>query len=256
MHELFGAISIEFFSLLACLVIFCMTVIQHNVIGLLGKVFTPFLLLTMAFILCMAFLVSNSVTYSTTEFSHYFKVGLIEGYQTLDLFSALLFSLFLYPVLKQEKTQFFKRALQISCVTAVLLAFFYVGFCYVAAHIDFLQNKPQELLLTHLAYYVLGSYGTFITIIIVVLACITTAIALVTIFAEFLRKDLLQERVRYEYCLTITLCITYFVAIRGFNEITALLIPILEVSYPPLIILCLYNIVSKLVFERKAILQE
>ena len=247
-HELFPGLSIELFSLIACLVIFGMTIRAKSIISLLGKVLTPLLLITLGLILGVGLFSEHTVSLTSENSSALFKGGLVGGYQTLDLLAALFFSALLYPALAAYgKEAIPTLALKVSLIAATLLATTYIGFCYLAqAHGAHFQGAPQELVLILLSGHLLGSAGAIVTLILVTLACLTTAIALSAIFAEFVRKDLLQEKASYGVSLGITLVIAYFIAILSFNGIAAILAPILVVCYPALIFLCLVNMCHKL----------
>jgi branched-chain amino acid:cation transporter, LIVCS family len=75
---------------------------------------------------------------------------------------------------------------------------------------------------------------------------LTTAIALAAVFADFIKKDLSQNKLGYVPSLIITLLITYFISTLEFNGIVKLLAPILQICYPALILLTVLNIAYKL----------
>jgi LIVCS family branched-chain amino acid:cation transporter len=93
---------------------------------------------------------------------------------------------------------------------------------------------------------VLGPYAGPIACVAVALACLTTAIALACIFAEFVHYDLTMGKVGYIPALIITLFISYFISVLNFVEIVKFLTPILHILYPALIVLCILNMAYKL----------
>ena len=242
-HELFPSLGIELFSLAACFVIFVLSIRAHSIIALLGKVLTPLLLLTLGLILGVGLFTEHTFELSFENSREIFSQGFFGGYQTLDLLAALFFSALLYPVLKAYgKEQLLSLSLKVSLVAALLLAITYLGFCYLTqVHTSHLQGISCELILIVLSKHLLGAHGGAITLTLVTLACLTTAIALSSIFSEFLRKDLFQEKLSYGICLALTLAITYFIATLSFTGIAAILEPVLVICYPALILLCLAN---------------
>src|SRR5262249_13632168 len=122
-----------------------------------------------------------------------FKQGLLEGLETLDLLAALAFSCFLIPRLEKEATSkkdLYLLALKCGALCGVLLFITYAGFCYIAArHAATLPNQ-SDILLISLADHLMGPFGTKLTMLVVLLACLTTVIALSSIFAEFIKKEL------------------------------------------------------------------
>jgi LIVCS family branched-chain amino acid:cation transporter len=82
--------------------------------------------------------------------------------------------------------------------------------------------------------------------LVVLLACLTTVIALSSIFSEFIKKEIFSEKISYVGCLGVTLALSSLVSLLRFDGIVAFLLPIMEVSYPALIVLCVVNVAGKL----------
>jgi LIVCS family branched-chain amino acid:cation transporter len=123
----------------------------------------------------------------------------------------------------------------------------YVGFSYVAAfNSEVLSGVASDELISAIAIHVLGPYAGVIVCVAVALACLTTAIALSSVFAEFIYEDLSAGKCGYVTSLIITLVITAFMANLDFAGIVNLLAPILQAIYPSLIVLSLTNIFYKL----------
>jgi branched-chain amino acid:cation transporter, LIVCS family len=250
-HEVFPSVTIGIFAFFACLVIFFLSIKESNILELLGKVLTPLLLITLGFVIISGIVKEHSFATTTQTQMEHFSQGLFEGYQTLDLVAAIVFSAFMYPALvsaaSKNKSTLLSFTLKVSLIAGCLLGTTYFGFCYLAgAYGHLLQDSTQELMLIALSDHFLGSLGAKATMVLVILACLTTAIALAAIFAEFLKNDLFQGKVRYEWCLAITLFISYFFATLQFSGIVKMLAPILEVAYPALIVLALANMADKL----------
>jgi LIVCS family branched-chain amino acid:cation transporter len=137
--------------------------------------------------------------------------------------------------------------LKASCIGAGILAAIYVGFSYVAAfYSGALANATPDQLIGLIAVEVLGPHAGIFVGFTVTLACMTTAIALTTVFAEFIHKDLTNNKISYPISLIITLVLTYFISIMHFTGISQFLGPILQICYPALIVLSVLNILYKL----------
>jgi LIVCS family branched-chain amino acid:cation transporter len=80
----------------------------------------------------------------------------------------------------------------------------------------------------------------------VILACLTTAIVLALLFADFLRKEVSKDRLSSSASLVLTLAITFFVSTLEFSGIGKFIGPILQISYPALIVLTVSSILQKL----------
>lgn len=248
-------IPIWTFSIVCCLFIFLCTFRRTSIVNIIGYVLTPLKLGSLAFIIVMGFIFSP-ITPETahTELSVFFK-GLKDGYLTMDLLATFFFCSIVIDCLRKnidvsDPTNYktlMVTTLKASCIGAGLLALIYIGFSYVAAAYSntLLSVRPEDLI-THIAIQVLGPYAGFVVSFTVTLACLTTAIALTTVFAEFIHKDLSKGKVSYTMALVITLSIAFAISTLNFTGILKLLAPILELCYPALIVLCLVNMLHKL----------
>lgn len=240
----FFNISPTLFSLLSCTLIFFCTVKKNKILSLLGLVLTP-LLLTSLIIIILLGLFTPHTTHTNPE-SHLtlFFHGLKEGYNTMDLLAAFFFSSTILTLLKTpEQQKPVTTALKASLVGALLLGFIYLGFSYLAAFHggEFIQDHKDQLL-SNITYKIAGPYAGILVSITIAFACLTTAIALISAFADFVQKELFRDRFSYELILFFSLLLTFFISIFEFTQISAFLGPILEVVYPGLILLTLLNI--------------
>jgi branched-chain amino acid:cation transporter, LIVCS family len=101
-------------------------------------------------------------------------------------------------------------------------------------------------LLGAIAIKIIGANAGIVVCITIALACLTTAIALCSVFADFLQNQVFQGKVNYQVSLVMTLCLTFFVATYEFTGISSFLTPVLELIYPSLIVLTFLNIMHKL----------
>lgn len=234
-------------SLLLCTVIFFLTVNKNKIVTVLGTVLTPFLLLSIALIaffgLSNESMMESMPTYSFAAF----KNGFFQGYQTMDLLAAFFFSTFvinhLRSVKNEESMKVFSRAALIggSILSFVYIALVCLGWIYAPILADHL---PQERL-GIIAMQALGPMATPVICLAVVLACLTTAIVLASLFADFLRKEVFKDKMGNKTALFITLVISFLVSTLEFSGIARFLGPILETVYPALILLTLLNIARK-----------
>ena len=137
--------------------------------------------------------------------------------------------------------------LKASAIGAFLLAAVYVGFCMLASYNSaHFEGISAARYLAKLSMVFLGSSAGIVAIVAVTLACLTTAIALTAVFAEFLQKDVAQGKLSYMACLVLTLVVTLLFSTFSFDAIVKLLAPILMVLYPALIMLSALNLAFKL----------
>ena len=137
--------------------------------------------------------------------------------------------------------------LKASCIGASLLAIVYVGISFVAAgHSEYLGKYPTEEMLGQLSMKMLGPYAGIIAVLAVAMACLTTAIALAAVFAEYIHEDITNYRVSYKAALIFTLVSAFFMSTLNFAGIMSFLAPILTFIYPSLIVLAFVSVLHKL----------
>lgn len=242
--------SLALFSVLICSLIFFLTVRKQKIIQLLGAILTPFLLLTLGTLIGVAWFQSGEAFPAAETPLHYFGQGIKMGYQTTDLLAALLFATLVMPHLAEgtedmslaDKRQTIQHRMKwSSLIAATLLMLTYVGLCWLSANhgAGLLESVAPEDLLHTIAVRILGPMGGIVSAIAVFLACLTTAISLGAVVAEYLKK-----LGSYQKALAFTLTVTAFMANLGFSGIVNMWGPVLDVLYPILIALCVYNIIQ------------
>lgn len=240
-------IPLILFSALACLCIFLFAYRKNQLLKLIGYFLSPIKITLLAFIIFKGFMDAPEVALTsvdTSKASHFWH-GLTEGYNTMDLLAAFFFAPIIISSLSgstQDK-QFRRFVLKASGIGAVLLAAIYVGFGYLAyLYASQLEGIPNEKLLGTIAINVLGPHAGFIVSLTVTIACLTTAIALIAAFANFMHKEIFKGKISHLLILLFTLGVTFAITTLEFRGIANFLSPLLEVCYPVLIILTFYNL--------------
>lgn len=240
-------VSAPFFSAMACGLIFLMSFRKTKILGLLGWVLTPLLLTSLSAIVFLGLWTGGSVEGGPLG-GQAFLYGLGEGYNTMDLLAAFFFSATILSLLKQKNGERgLHLSLQASCIGALLLALVYIGFSYISAMHGFdLISVSKDELLNALTLKIAGPYAGILVSVTVALACLTTAIALISVFSDFIQRELFKEKISYEMTLGLSLLITFGISTLEFNGISSFLGPILQICYPGLIVLTFLNIAYKL----------
>lgn len=248
-------LSFGLFSFFSCIVIFICAYKKNQMLNLLGYFLTPFLLLSLGIIVVVGLWTGDSHHVSSLSATQSFWHGFMEGYNTLDLLASFFFSAMIYSTLKQESKEegvkrdkeIFKLSLKASLVGGFFLTLIYLGFSLVAAwHAASLSTVDKGELLAVLTLKILGPYAGLVASATIALACLTTAIALAAVFAEFLQRTLFRNKISYFQSLIITLIGGFAVSLLEFTAIVSLIAPLLQYAYPGLIVLTIFNIVAKL----------
>lgn len=253
-------VSLALFSVLAGGLVFLLTVRKQRIIDILGAVLTPLLLLALALIVGIGLFHHPAASESGLGSGQAFWLGLKGGYNTLDLTASFLFAtLVLGHFRRQAQDQaadpetarkwIVRHFLKASLIAAGLLALVYSGLCLVSAYYApelASAGAAPEQLIGVLSHTILGPWGGLVSSVAVAMACLTTAISLTTIFADYTREYLTGGRLSQRNALLLTVGLSALVACLGFGGIAKLLGPVLEVAYPGLIVLSILNIAHKL----------
>jgi len=248
--------SLPITSLVLCLVIYLLTVNKNRIVETLGTVLTPLLLAAIAVIaffgLTQGTELGTTPDVTSTDAWKALRNGFFQGYQTMDLLAAFFFSQFLINHLNRKfasqsddrsvLSHFYKSSLVgAGILSLVYFALVMLGWIYSPL---LAQTPPQEML-SVIAVASLGSMAAPWVCLAVIFACLTTAIVLTSLFADFLRTEISQNKIGNRWALFITLCIGFTVSTFDFAGIAQFLGPILEAIYPALIALTIINIGNK-----------
>lgn len=254
----FENVGITVFSAVSVALIYLFSFKKSDVVGLIGNVLTPILLLSLAVVIGKGIyaepvLIDGADLHATAW--QMVKFGFIEGYKTFDIFAALFFASAIIPSFKNvlgekiaNKKELFLLALKSSLVGIVLLFSVYVGLSYVAVNLrGALGDIPGEKLLGIIATLTMGKTAGLLANSVVFLACLTTAISLAVVSAEYFKSEIFRDKLSYIRSLQMTLAITFIFSIMGFEGIMRMVLPVLMVLCPAVIALMVANALNSLV---------
>jgi LIVCS family branched-chain amino acid:cation transporter len=235
---------------------FLLTFKENRIVDVLGYVISPLLLVSLAIIILKGLWMGGSMTHNNEPALTVFKNNLLLGYQTLDLLGALFFSSIILSILKSNRkdAQYTPRqlafiGLQAGLVGVSLLGIIYAGMSVLGVfHGHGLANINEGELFREISFRVLGTHGAAIIATAVLMACLSTAIALAAVVGEYLHSELLKKRLGYVPCLALALLASLPLSVLGLNSILGLTGGwITYVGYPVLIALTACNIAYKMV---------
>lgn len=245
--------SLPLTSLLMCLVIYFLTVNKNKIVTTLGTVLTPFLLIAIAMIAFFGLKQGNLSEATTLSGWNALKNGFFQGYQTMDLLAAFFFSQFVIKHLHNKLSpnngdlSLLKHFYKSSLIGAALLSSVYFALVLLGwIYSPLLSHIPPQEMLGVIAMESLGTIAAPCVCLAVLFACLTTAIVLASLFADFLRSEVTKDKIGNKQALLITLGIGFVVSTFDFAGIARFLGPVLETIYPALIALTLVNIANKL----------
>lgn len=245
------------FSIVFCAILFLLTYRKSKVVPILGLVLTPLLLISLGVISVFGLLESPPMIKSALDSSDSYMTGLIEGYQTMDLMASFFFAIVVMDHIRNKlkhshhdrkisSRHFSRLTLASMLLGAGLLALIYLSFVYLGAtYASRLESTPTEWALGQIALFTLGPQAGVIVATAVVLACLTTAIVLSSVFADFAYERITFKKVSAHLWLIVTLLISVLVSTLEFKGIAAFLGPVLQWLYPGMIVLTICNILHR-----------
>lgn len=229
---------------------------ENKIVDLLGRVISPLLLLSLAIIIFKGLIMGNACIATSKAAFRVFGESFMLGYGTLDLLGGLFFSSIVLTILKNtaaahEKTNhrlLAARGLQAGLIGGALLALVYVGLSMLGLYYGCgLESLDGGQMFREVSFRVLGARGALIIGTAVLMACLSTSIALVAVVGEYLQRTVFCNKITFIHGLIIVSVLSIPLAIYGLKAVLALTGgAITFIGYPILIVLTLCNIAHKL----------
>lgn len=240
------------FSFIISSIVFILCLNQNQVVSLLGAILAPAKISSVGFILLFGLLFANTPHQGFMTTTGALQDGALKGYQMMDLIAGFFFATviarhFRHKFSEKGKEQkiSFNLSLYAILLGSGLLTLVYLALVYLGATFsnDLSQNAPEQFL-SIIAYLTLGESAGRIVTIAIILSCLTTVVALTTVFTDFLYEQIFKKYFQRSLCLLLTIFVTFLLSNIGFSGIASFLSPILFYLYPLLIILTVINIVT------------
>lgn len=252
--------SVVFF-IIACL----LSIRPSKVVDIVGKFLTPSLILCMAALIIKGIVSPIGEIANTTMIDNVLEKGITDGYQTMDAIAGCMFALVVLNAVKtrnysSQKLEI-KATILSGIIAAVCLAIIYGGLLYLGAQTSSLGvydiNTDNTKLLVDITNRILGGVGVYILAIITALACLTTAIGLISAAGNFF-NELSKGKISYEIIVVICSVVSCAISVLGVSQIIKISAPILEILYPcamTIVLIGLFNekIKDDIVFKIPAI---
>lgn len=256
----YGSVSLLFphlpyymFSFGFCAAIVALIWQANKVVDVIGLILTPFKLGGLALMMLIGLWFSEPIPMTDFSAKAAFAEGLTLGYQTMDLMAAFFFSSTTVIYLRNNldasapRSQLLKLSIAASLIGASILSLAYIGFVTLGAkYAPVLATVQPEAMLAVIAQHTLGQYAMPAIALTMAVACLATAVILSTLFVDFLREEVLKEKITRPQSIFLSLGTTFGISLLGFSKICELLGIILEIAYPALIALAITNICNKI----------
>lgn len=172
--------------------------------------------------------------------------GLLEGYLTMDSIAALAFSIVIISNLRQkgfaEGKQIVNGTIAAGIGAGLMLALVYLGLGGIGRVIP----NPDQYdngagLLAGAAELTMGKAGQVVFSLVVLLACLTTAVGLITATGEYFSENFAGTYKVWAVIFTIT---SIIFATQGLNFVMSIAAPVIGFLYPPAIALIFVTLIE------------
>ena len=225
---------------------FWLSASPQKLVDRIGKLLTPALVLTIVLLIVKSFHTplgeaqAPTAAYASPAIA--MVQGVIDGYNTLDAIAAFVFATLVVGVVRDESgftdpkvisSEVYKSGI----VAVAFLAFIYVFIAKIGAEsvtVIGMQDTGAPVL-AETAKILFGNAGAVILAVIVLLACLSTAIGLITCCAAYFLK--LTGRFSYIYWVSVFSIVSFLVGMFGLQTIITSTVPVLMFIYPLAVVL-------------------
>lgn len=234
--QMFPSLSIWVFSFIFFAIVCFLTIRPSKVVDIVGNYLTPILVICVLVLIVLGIVdpigpIADESTVVTI------KEGIINGYQTMDPLGVGLIIVAIMGAVtekgyntKDVQGRLLARA---ALIAAILLFIVYGGLTFLGATVSSggFEDYNQAGLVVAITEELLGTWGVIMMAVIVLFACLTTAIGLTSGFAGTLEK-LTNGKCKYKTVVIVMSVFSFVVSNAGIATIISVAAPILSVIFP------------------------
>ncbi|WP_048000038.1 branched-chain amino acid transport system II carrier protein [Lactiplantibacillus herbarum] len=216
-----------------------------------GKWLTPLFLILLGALLLVAMikpLGSLNVTATGAYAAHPVLTGFTEGYNTMDALASLAFGIVVIDAIRNlgitDPTQIATGTIKAGVISMSLMAVIY-ALLAIAGTMSLGRFAPATnggITLAQIANAYFGWFGNILLALIVIIACLKTAIGLTSAFGDTLHG--LFPKISYQWLIVLACLIPAILANVGLTEKITYSTPVLMFLYPLAIVLILLAVLS------------
>ena len=242
-------VSPVLFSVLFFALILALCIKESAVVDIVGKVLTPLLLVGLFAIIIKGIVTPLGEIAALPQIANAAVTGIKAGYQTMDALAALPFGIIVLQSVTAKGYDSGKKQFRVvggaAVLAGVLLLCVYMGLAYLGATVSaqYTSDIGRAQLIMALVEALMGKVGVILFGVVVGLACVTTAIALTSSAAAYF-AELCRGKVSYKV-FVIAICVfSAVVSNLGLDRIVAVAAPVLDVIYPPTLVLIFISLLA------------
>ena len=252
------------FSLLFFAAVLWFSLKPSEILKWVGKVLNPIFLVFLSILILFGFFapmgtaseIPVDASYQTGAF---FK-GFLEGYNTMDALASLAFGIIVVTTIQglgvTKTTTIAKDTIKSGTISMLLMAVIYGSLVYLGATSRgiFEISDNGGIALAQISNEYFGIFGAVLFAVIITVACLKTAIGLITAISETF-VHMFPGSLDYKKYVYLFTAISFGLANLGLSQIIAFSIPVLMFLYPLAITLIFLSIMSSLFNDRMIVYQ-
>lgn len=251
------------YSVIFFLVVLGFSLFPGKILTWVGKILTPLFLIFLGVLVVTAIVkpmgniseVEPAGAYQTKAF----MTGFLEGYNTMDALASLAFGIVVITVIRDlgvtEPKAVAANTVKAGAFSCIIMAAIYVAVAVVGAQSGAVAEIASTCsnggdVFNRVARYYFGDAGAIILAVMITLACLKTAVGLVTSCSETFVK-MFPKSFSYRIWAIIFSACSLLIANLGLNTIIEYSIPVLMFLYPLAITLILLGLFGNLFRHNK-----
>ncbi|EMR06245.1 hypothetical protein C772_01890 [Bhargavaea cecembensis DSE10] len=254
-----GGLPLLLFTFIFFAITLWLSLNPAKIVDRVGKLLAPGIVVLLAILIVVAVIRPMGDIQPAAEAyaNGAFTKGFTEGYNTMDAIAALVFAIIVVNAVKamgmKSKKAITGATFKSGLIAILLLAVLYMGIAYIGAT----SVQPYGMfetggpVLSSAATHYFGSAGTFLLSVVIILACLTTAIGLITANGEYFHS--LFPKISYKGFVWIFTVLTFTIANFGLSNIIKFSVPMLMLLYPLAISLLILTFTSKLFHHSRVV---
>lgn len=238
-----------------------LSISPQKLVNRIGNILTPALLLVILLLIVKSFITPLG-GYAVPQPSYgdaptAVLQGFLDGYNTMDALASVVFAILVIDFVRlsgaTSRAVITKTVMEVGAIAVGLLGIVYVFIANIGATSveRFGLFETGAPVLSVSANYLFGEFGQIILSIIVLLACLSTSIGLITSCGTYFHK--LTPKISYKLYVVIFSLAAFGLSMFGLKTIISAAIPVLMLLYPLTIVIILLALLHNVFGGRRCV---
>ncbi len=246
-----GAVALFIYTCMFFGVVLFLSLKPGQLLNRVGKVITPVLLVALVLLGAAALFAPAGPVGATVQAyqAQPLMKGFVDCYLTMDALGALVFGVVIATAIRDRGVTMPNLVTRYSIIAVLIagtgLALVYLSLFYLGATSQGIAGEASNggQILTAYVHHTFGSPGLLLLATVIILACLTTGVGLITACGEFFSELL---HVSYAKVVWVFVLFSLLVSNQGLNELIRVSVPVLVGLYPLAIVLVVLALADRL----------